>query len=113
PRIQQVDGVPLIKEMVRDGLGHTILPLAAVRDEVARGSLAFHPIDHDPLTADHAIASRRGVARLPFVTEVRAALREVMTSLARSGAWPGATVIAAPPRLAEQCEIPNQESIIE
>jgi len=33
--------VALAKEMARDGHGHTILPLVAVRDEVARGSLSF------------------------------------------------------------------------
>jgi LysR family transcriptional regulator, nitrogen assimilation regulatory protein len=112
-RVQQADGVPLIKEMVRDGLGHTILPLVAVRDEVARGTLSFLPIDRDPLTANHAIVCRSGIARSPFVTEVRQALREVMTGLARSGAWVGATVIAASTRTADPVEHSDMENNIE
>ena len=91
-QVQQVDGVALIKEMVRDGAGHTVLPFAAVRDEVARGTLAFLPIDHDPLLTVHAIASRAGVAPAPFVAEVGRLLREVMSSQVRSGAWAGASV---------------------
>ncbi len=99
-QVQQVDGVSLTKEMVRDGIGHTVLPYVAVRDEVARGTLAFHPIDHDPLLTVHAIASRRGASPAPFVTEVRGVLRDVMSSLARSGAWAGATITGLPARVA-------------
>jgi LysR family nitrogen assimilation transcriptional regulator len=94
-QVQQVDGVPLTKEMVRNGLGHTILPFVAVRDEVARGTLAFHPIEHDQLQTVHAIACRGGVAPAPFVTDVRRVLRDVMSGLARSEVWAGATEIPA------------------
>jgi LysR family transcriptional regulator, nitrogen assimilation regulatory protein len=97
-RIQQVDGVALTKEMVRNGLGHTILPFAAVRDEVARGALSFHPIEHDPLLTVHAIACRGGISAGPFVAEIRYVLRDVMCGLARSGEWPGATVVATAAR---------------
>ncbi len=91
--VQQVDGVPLAKEMVRNGLGHTVLPYVAVRDEVALGTLAFHPIDHEPLVTVHAIACRGGSAPSSLIADVRAVLREVMVSLAKSGVWAGAAVI--------------------
>jgi LysR family nitrogen assimilation transcriptional regulator len=94
-QVQQVDGVPLAKEMVRNGLGHTILPYVAVRDEVARGTLAFHPIEHEPLLAVHAIACRSSGAPAPFVADVRRVLRELMSGLARSGVWEGTAVIPA------------------
>jgi LysR family nitrogen assimilation transcriptional regulator len=95
-QVQQVDGVSLTKEMVRDGHGHTVLPFVAVRDEVARGSLAFRPIDHDPLLTVHAIASRRGMAPAPFVADVKRLLHDEMTSLASSGVWAGAVVTGIP-----------------
>jgi LysR family nitrogen assimilation transcriptional regulator len=98
--VQQVDGVPLAKEMVRDGVGHTVLPYVAVRDEVARGTLAFHPIEHDSLQTVHAVACRGGVAPPPFVTDVRDLLRDVMSNLVKSGAWTGATVIGTSTRTA-------------
>jgi LysR family transcriptional regulator, nitrogen assimilation regulatory protein len=112
-QVQQVDGVPLTKEMVRDGLGHTVLPFVAVRDEVARGSLAFHPIDHDPLITVHAIACRRGVAPAPFVSDVRGVLRDVMSSLALSGAWPGAVVTGVPVKPAGAAVRQELEAAIE
>jgi LysR family transcriptional regulator, nitrogen assimilation regulatory protein len=94
-RVQQADGVPLIKEMVRNGLGRTVLPYAAVRDEAARGSLLFRPIEHDQIVAVHAIACHGGDAPAPFVTEVRRLLRDLMLSLVTSGHWAGATSVAS------------------
>ena len=90
-QIQQVEGVALTKEMVRSGLGHAVLPQIAVREEVARGTLAFRPIEHDTLLTVHTMASRAGVVVAPFVTDARRLLREVMSDIARSGVWIGAT----------------------
>jgi LysR family nitrogen assimilation transcriptional regulator len=112
-QVQQVDGVALIKEMVRDGSGHTVLPFVAVRDEVARGTLSFLPIDHDPLLTVHAIASRSGTAPAPFVTEVSRLLREVMSSQARSGVWTGASVTGIPAKSAGPAAFPELEAAIE
>jgi LysR family nitrogen assimilation transcriptional regulator len=94
-QFQQVDGVPLMKEMVRNGLGHAVLPFVAVRGEVALGTLAFHPIEHDQLLTVHAIACRSGDAPAPFVTEFRRVLRDLMSGLASTGAWAGAAGIPA------------------
>src|SRR5580698_6053920 len=111
--VQQVDGIPLTKEMVRDGLGHTVLPYAVVRDEVARGTLAFLPIEHDPLQTVHAIASRAGPAPAPFVLEVRRVLSGVMSGLANSGAWAGASVVWSSARAGETATRPILEAAIE
>jgi LysR family transcriptional regulator, nitrogen assimilation regulatory protein len=112
-QVQQVDGVALTKEMVRDSAGHTVLPFVAVRDEVARGTLSFLPIDHNPLLTIHAIATRSGDAPAPFVTEVSRVLREVMSGLAKSGAWIGAGVIGTPANSAGSMMHPELEVAIE
>ncbi len=112
-QVQQVDGVALTKEMVRDGAGHTVLPYVAVRDEVARGTLSFLPIEHDPLLTVHAIACRSGAAPAPFVTDVSRLLREVMSHQARSGAWPGASVTGNPAKASGPALHPELEAAIE
>jgi LysR family transcriptional regulator, nitrogen assimilation regulatory protein len=112
-QVQQVDGVALTKEMVRDGAGHTVLPFVAVHDEVARGTLSFLPIDHDPLLTVHAIASRSSVAPAPFVTEVSRLLRDVMSSQARSGVWTGASATGIPAKSAGSGAVPEMEAAIE
>jgi LysR family nitrogen assimilation transcriptional regulator len=102
--IQQVDGVTLTKEMVRNGLGCTVLPYVAVRDEVARGTLAFHPIDHDPLLTVHAIVCRAGITPAPFISEARGVVRDALATLVKSGIWAGAAAIVAPAKFAESVE---------
>jgi DNA-binding transcriptional LysR family regulator len=78
--------------MVRNGLGFTVLPYAAVQAEVARGALLYRPIDRDPLCTVHAIASRGGS---PFIAGARRLLRDVMSRLAASGVWAGVAPIPA------------------
>lgn len=111
--VQQVDGVLLAKEMVRNGLGHTVLPYVAVREEVARGTLSFYPIEHDPLLTVHAIACRRGTTPAPFVTDVRRLLRDVMFDLVTTGVWAGATVTGISTRQVETALQPALEAAIE
>jgi hypothetical protein len=84
-----------------------------VRDEVARGTLSFLPIDHDPLLTVHAIASRSGVVPAPFVAEVSRTLREVMSSQARSGVWAGASVTGIPVKATGLDAVPELEAAIE
>ncbi len=99
-QVQQADGVALTKEMVRNGLGCTVLPLAAVRDEVARGALTYRAIEHDPLITVHAVACRRVDEPSGFTTGVRRLLHEVMSGLAASGEWAGASAVGTPARCA-------------
>ena len=94
-QVQESGGVSLTKEMVRNGLGCTVLPLAAVQDEAARGTLAFYPIERDPLFTVHAIAGRGGAGSAPFVSGVRDLFRDVMRDLAATGVWAGATALPA------------------
>jgi LysR family transcriptional regulator, nitrogen assimilation regulatory protein len=100
-RLVRADSIALIIEMVRSGLGNAILPLSAVRDEIARGCLAFRPIEKDPLIVIHAIVNTSGPSEVPFVAEVHGILRGLMFDLAQSGVWPGTSVIRSPTREAE------------
>jgi LysR family nitrogen assimilation transcriptional regulator len=112
-RVEQVDGIALIKEMVRGGSCHTVLPFAAVHHEVARETLTFLPIDHAPLVTIHAVAVRGGVAPAPYVTEVSRLLRDVMSIQARSGAWAGVNLIGIPAKFVGCSTHPALEAAIE
>lgn len=91
----QVDSVSLIKEMVRSGLGCSVLPGAAARDEIDRGALVFRMIDHPSLATTHAIAIRQ-TSHDPRVLNFVAVLREVIGSLVAGQAWLGATAVKPP-----------------
>jgi len=90
----QVDGLPMTREMVRDGLGCAILPRVAVRDELARGALVFRPIEQPALLVTHAIAWRRTAS--PVVGDIARMVGEVIRSLAASEVWPGAQPVRSP-----------------
>jgi DNA-binding transcriptional LysR family regulator len=112
-QVQQADGLTLIIEMVRIGPGCTVLPLAAVRDEVMRGSLSFRPIESDPLATVHSIATRSGNAKAPFIAEFRRLLRDTMSDLAKSGVWAGATALGNSARSIEAAALPEKEAAID
>jgi LysR family transcriptional regulator, nitrogen assimilation regulatory protein len=87
----RVDSLALTKEMVRSLLGCTVLPGMAVRDELARGTLVFRPIEQPTLCATHAIAFRQTTMepRLRGFVEV---VRGVVMALANDGTWKGARI---------------------
>jgi len=88
----QVDSAALTKMMVCAGLGCAVLPRTAVQNEVARGSLAFRPVGHPPLTCTHVVAFHRAAANT-LAAPLAAMAREAVTALAEGGAWPGAELI--------------------
>ena len=87
----RVDGLALIKEMVRSMLGYTVLPCMAVRDELARGALVFRPIEQPTLCATHAIGFRQ-TATEPLLSGFVDVIRDVVMALAKDGTWKGARI---------------------
>jgi LysR family transcriptional regulator, nitrogen assimilation regulatory protein len=87
----QVDSLALIKEMVRSLLGCTVLPCMAVRDELARGTLVFRPIEQPTLCATHAIAFRQ-TTTAPQLRGFVDVVRDVVMALAKDGTWKGARI---------------------
>ena len=110
-QVLRADHVSLVKEMVRGGLGSSILPYSAVRDEVTRGTLVFRPIEHYPMIALHAIASPAPITE--FTREFRAFLRGVIAVQVAREAWAGAAMVAVPSRLAAMVDHPELEAAIE
>jgi LysR family transcriptional regulator, nitrogen assimilation regulatory protein len=90
----QVDSVSMTKEMIRAGLGSSVMPGSAVRDELARGALVFRPLEQPTLSTTYSIGVRCMAA--PVVRDVAQVAGEVIRSLAASGTWPGA-LLARPP----------------
>jgi len=88
----QIDSPALTREMVRNGLGCTVLPSMAVREEIARGTLVFRPIDQPSLATTHAVAFHRAGSG-PVVLAMVELIRESIRSLVADGAWTGARLV--------------------
>jgi LysR family transcriptional regulator, nitrogen assimilation regulatory protein len=89
--VYEVDSLALIKEMVRGLLGCTVLPCMAIRDELARGSLVFRPIEQPTLCATHAIAFRQ-TTTAPRLRGFVGVIGDVVMALAKDGTWKGARI---------------------
>ena len=99
--ILQVNSIALTKVMVRGGLGYTVLPRAAARDEIERGALAFRPIGQPSLSCTSVLAFHRAASNSPVATFADM-VRDAVIALAESGAWPDARIVRSIPRAMEQ-----------
>jgi LysR family nitrogen assimilation transcriptional regulator len=87
----EVDSVVLTKAMVKSGQGCTILTLAAVQEEVARGEVYAYPIVRPPLTTTLSIATLRDASSSRLIESLSGILGKVMRGLVADGTWHGAT----------------------
>ncbi|HUB45853.1 MAG TPA: LysR family transcriptional regulator [Acetobacteraceae bacterium] len=92
--VTQVDSLPMTRAMVRDGLGCTILPHAAVQEDTDRGALVFRPLEQPELPVTYAIATP-GDAH-PLLREMAHVAAEAIRSLAGTTRWPDAQPSSAP-----------------
>ncbi|REE92153.1 LysR family transcriptional regulator [Cupriavidus plantarum] len=81
--------------LVHKGCGCTVLPLAAVPDDIAAGRLRGFPLPGDD--AERCISLVLGRTDLEPATlwALGAAIREVAAGLVKTGAWPGARLLTA------------------
>ena len=94
--IAEVESLPSVKRAVEAGLGHTILPLGAVAEEVAAGRLSAAPIEHPSIPRRVVCATNMARPTTPAAAAVVELVIEVIRGLVDSGAWPARWVGPAP-----------------
>ncbi len=83
----EADSFNLMKELVKSGLGFTILPVSAIAHEIAIDRLAYAPVVEPALTRQLALATQPG-ADIPRAAERLATfVREEIVNLVESGTW--------------------------
>jgi LysR family nitrogen assimilation transcriptional regulator len=81
----EVEGQPLTFELVRRGLGHTLLPACAVRAELAAGGMSAAPIAG--ATIGWSLAVARARADAPAVRALVDLLCELAAARVADGTW--------------------------
>lgn len=84
----------LTKRLVAAGCGHTLLPLAAVTDELAQGRLHAARLVAPEVHREIAIATSRNRPALPELWDITRMIRQEASTVVESGAWPGAELLA-------------------
>ena len=85
--IVEMDVLDQIKDLVARGSGHTIMSLAACRDDVARGDLVQSPIVDPPLTRGVYLATKASRPPRRLVRETEQLVFHVVDDLVRRGIW--------------------------
>jgi LysR family nitrogen assimilation transcriptional regulator len=82
------------KRLVQEGCGYTLLPLAAVSDELAAGRLTAVPLADPAPQRDVALATSRNRPPVAEQWDVTQIIRREVQAIVANGGWPGATSIA-------------------
>lgn len=92
--IMEVDSITLIKSLVQRGVGSTVLPLLAVREETGRSLLDFRPLDHPFLRTAYVIAVAHA-AEGGLAGTFAHVLRSIITQQVTAGQWPATRLIGS------------------
>lgn len=85
----EVETLPTIYDLVRTGGLRTILPLAAVKEQVAGGRLVAQRITEPVISRELILAHAPHRAAAPVTKAVVRLIRSKIGELVRSGAWDG------------------------
>lgn len=85
----EIDALPTLKRLVQAGLGHTLLPPAAVFDEVEAGMLATRKIVRPTIERHVALVSSSRRPRTSAHQAIAGTILDISRQLIDSGAWPG------------------------
>jgi len=91
--IIDVDSYSNIKELVRSGIGYSILPFNAIAREVEAGILTCWKIANPQLQRSIYLTHSIERPMTNAVAAIEALSREVLRDLARTGQWAGATIL--------------------
>lgn len=89
----ECDGsISITKRLVREDCGCTVLPSAAVIDEVAAGQLKSYRLVEPEIRRDIALVWPRNHAAPDGMWTLAQIVRQCTAALVRQGAWPGAVL---------------------
>jgi LysR family nitrogen assimilation transcriptional regulator len=81
----EVEGQPLVLDLIRNGVGYTVLPFCAVEAEMAAGRISGAPIRG--LTMTWTLGVNRMRAHTPAVRELVALIRRAVDARVAGGEW--------------------------
>ena len=81
----EVEGQPLVLDLIKNGIGYTVLPYCAIEAEIAAGRVSGAPIRG--LTMTWTLGVNRMRAHTPAVRELIALIRQAVDARVASGEW--------------------------
>jgi len=89
-RTLEVEGQPLVLDLMKQGVGYTVLPHCAVQAEMAVGNISAAPING--VTITWTLAVNRARAQSPAIRALVQFIREALDERIASGDWQASAV---------------------
>ncbi len=81
----EVEGQPLVLDLIKEGVGYTVLPYCAIQAEMSAGEISGAPIKG--LTINWTLGVNRMRAHVPAVREMIRLIREAVETRVATGEW--------------------------
>lgn len=94
--VAEINSVNIVRLACLAGIGHTILPPAALEQELAAGLLVARPIQRPQLTRTVHVCFSRQVPMTPATRAVHRLVVRVACELCKSSSWRESTAVWAP-----------------
>ncbi len=85
----KLDALQTLKNLCKSGMGHTILPLAPIHEQVVAGELTVAPIVKPSLSRQLIVAQPQGRPASNAVEKFASELQAEVKEMVRSGVWSG------------------------
>jgi LysR family nitrogen assimilation transcriptional regulator len=92
--IRQVDGLVVIRSMLRAALGYSVLTYGSVHRDVQAGNLAVRKLDHPPISWKLCMVRHRNSARREAIDAVCNIIKSEVDKLIDKGVWRGNTHVS-------------------
>jgi len=89
----EVDALPAIKELVRAQFGYTLLPEAAIKQEMKRGELWAVELTDPPLLRHIALLRPLRAPATRAADAVRHVIMHLVVKMVRTGEWPATLLV--------------------
>lgn len=87
--VAEIDSIPIMKALVEEGFGYTLLSFGSVHDEVARGVLTATPVVKPSAQRKLVVAWNSEQRLTNAARQTIVVLREIASSMIKQGKWRG------------------------
>ena len=88
--IIEINSIAILQSAILAGMGATILPVAPLQADIARGAICARPITSPALARSVTLCASKAIPLTNAATAIEALVLAVTRELCESGAWPGA-----------------------
>ncbi|WP_020653834.1 LysR substrate-binding domain-containing protein [Massilia niastensis] len=92
--VLEINSITILRSAILADIGATLLPLAPLQDDIARGAMSAWPVGDPAVTRHVILCGSRNIPLTNAAAAISRLVREVTEDLCARAAWPGARLAA-------------------